>query len=201
MVDPAFAAILQPGLAVAPFSVRGGYALLATGACLLSLVFFLVVELLAPEDASLGALMVIPVAVAAWFLPLGGAATVIGLAVLIRIAAVVEGMPPVTVASEIILLLVAATALRLAGRAQLQVRAREATLKEQSQAMAASAERERIADELTQTAGRALFAATLELQAAASVMPDQPARSRVEGVVAKLDAIHADLRSAVFSRR
>lgn len=156
-------------------------------------------ELVIPSGASLGALTLVPVVVAAWLLQTRLATVVVAIALLVRIAGMLHGLDPVTAGAEVAMLIMAAAGVR--GASALLVRWRESEVARnlQSEEMAVMAARERIAADLHSREVRAIFSATLKLQAALTMPVNDAVRERVETAISELDQLTAELREDVFA--
>ena len=181
-------------------SAKGWRGVAVGGACFASLLAILLVEVLGLSGASLGSLAVLPVAAAAWLLPNRGAIAVAAVALLVRVFGVFGGLDPVTAGAEIAMLVIAAGAVRVSAELLIRWSETEADWHLRSVTQAAMTEREQIGAELHSMEMRLLFAATLKLEAALTLMTDDSARPRVQGALADLDGLLADLRREVFAR-
>jgi signal transduction histidine kinase len=177
---------------------RQGFVLASTVGIL---VVVLGAELLTPPLASLGAFAFIPVVIAGWLLPVRAASAVVGLALLVRIFGILGGVHPLTAVAETVMLVTIGFAAALAAdrfrrwnQAQLRLRAQAAEL-------AAAAERERIAQDITRSVIRTVFAVTLDLHAALSLSDEEVVQQKIQSANKKLDDEITRIRSAIFMSR
>lgn len=174
---------------------------LAFAACVFAILAVMALDQLARPLASFGALAIIPVAAAAWFLPRWNAAAVVGLGLAARMVGVLlGGVDPITALADVASLILVAVALAIARSYFKKWREAETELQAERERQAAVAERERIGAQLPSHELRVLFGLTLDLEAAASVTNDEAARRRIALVVAELDKLITDLRALVFKQ-
>jgi len=159
----------------------------------------LIGELIIPSGASLGALTLVPVVVAAWLLPNSVATVVIAIALLVRVAGVFHGLDLVTAGAEVAMLLMAAVTVRAAGGLLARWRESELARDVQSEELAVMAARERIAADLQSKEVRSIFSATLKLQAALTISGNDEVRQRVKAAISELDELTTELRQEVFA--
>jgi signal transduction histidine kinase len=184
-----------------PSSAAGWRGFLVAVACLGVLLAILGGELFTPSGGSLGALALLPVATAAWLLRRTGAIVVVAAALVIRVAGVRAGVDPLTAVAEIIMLLVAAVAIRVTAELIPRWRASLAQSQEQARILAVMTERERIGEELNSRTRQVLFTATLKLQAASSLTSNEEANARLRSALDDLDNLLSDLPREVFAPR
>jgi signal transduction histidine kinase len=160
------------------------------------------VELLLPRLITLSAFVFIPVLAAAWLLRRSPALLMLVLAVAVRFVGLVESSQhPVTVAAEILILVTIGAVTIVAADSFRKWHDAQSHLREQAADLAAAAERERIAGQLTDELSRGLFAITVDLQAAMGIVEQDAPRRRIASAMSALDAQIASLRHVVFKRR
>jgi signal transduction histidine kinase len=117
------------------------------------------------------------------------------------VAGVRAGVDPLTAVAEIIMLLVAAVAIRVTAELIPRWRASLAQSQEQARILAVMTERERIGEELNSRTRQVLFTATLKLQAASSLTSNEEANARLRSALDDLDNLLSDLPREVFAPR
>jgi signal transduction histidine kinase len=185
---------------VQPLSLGGtvaGVYLLA--ASIASVVLVTLIEVVRPGLASLGSLLFIPVLASAWLLGRREAVTVSSLALAARIAGYsVAGVDLGTAVAEVFTLAALAIVTSLAAQAIVDSRERAAQIAEHLRDMEILGERERIAMNITDTAIRRLYALSLHLQAASSILEQPALQSMLADAIAQTDQLTTDFRDQIF---
>lgn len=182
-----------------PSTWSGLRGVLLAAACTAGLLAILLLEVLSGFYVSVGALAVIPVAAAAWFLPGRGATAIVVFALLVRgLGVALGGIDALTAGVEAVVLLVVAVAVRQAGILLVRWRDSEVRLRSQVERIAVMAERQRIGSQAYENAIHALIGATLQLQSAATMIEQVVARERVAATIDELDRVIIQLRQAIL---
>jgi signal transduction histidine kinase len=158
-------------------------------------------ELVLPPLISLSAFVFIPVLVGAWLLPPRLAWPVVAVATAVRLVGLLEGgAQALTAAAEILMVVTIGAVTLLAADRVRRWQEAQTELGKQAAHVAAAAERERIAGQLTDDVTRNLFATTLDLQGAMGFVEHEVARQRIATALNRLDEQITGLRHLVFKR-
>lgn len=189
----------QPTGLLMPSSLSGARGAIFGALCGAALVAILALEILVAPHGSLGALAVVPVAAAAWFLPGRGSTFIVVLAVLVRVLGIgVGGIDPLTAGVEAIVLVIVAVTIRQAGSLLARWQDSEARLRVQAERLAVLAEQERIGAQVYESTIHTLIGATFQLQSAVAMIDQAPPRGRVQATIDELDALIVQLRQTIF---
>ena len=182
-----------------PLSLTGAPAGALTAVSVAGIALVIVLETSKPALASLGSLLFIPVLASAWFLGAHQAIAVSALAIGARfIGYSTAGVDLASAVAEVVTLVALGTVTRAAAVGLVEARARRIRAARERQALELLEQRERIARDVTDTAIRRLFAVTLQLEAASSQALDSRVTPALEGAIAELDSLTAELRTVVF---
>ncbi len=188
---------VQPTGGLMPSSFSGLRGVILTAVCCAVLLTVLVLDQV--TYVSVGALAVVPVAAAAWFLPGKRATAIVVLALIVRLFGVaLGGVGALTAGVEVVVLVVVAVTIREAGVLLLRWRDSEVRLRTQTEHLAVLAERERIGSQAYNNAIHALIGATLQLQSATTMIEQVTARERVAATIDELDRVIIQLRQAIL---
>lgn len=191
---------LRPAPEAQPLSLAGTAAgANLTALCAVGVVAVTVLESARPGLASLGSLLFIPVLLSAWLLARRDAVIVSSLAVAARIVGYsIAGVDLGTAIAEVVTLGSLAIVTTAAAQALVDGRAREARAAQHQRELELLGERERIALQLTDTAIRRLYALSLRLQAASSVLQQRELRQTLSDAIDETDRLATDFRELIF---
>ena len=186
---------------VRPLSLEGSVlGPLVTSVCIAAVAAVAVVEAVNSSSTSLGALLFLPVLLAAWLLGRNQFLAVAGLAVAARLlGARFGGVDPGTVVAEAVMLIALALSARALAVGIVEWRNAEVKLSEQARRIELLVERDRIGAAVNEAVVKQLFAMTLRLEALAARAPDPEVQAGLRAAVGDLDALTARLRPLVFA--
>ena len=167
--------------------------------CVLCVIVVTVLEAASRGLASLGSLLFVPVLVSAWLLARRDAVIVSSLAVAGRVVGyTVAGVDVGTAVAEVVTLGALAITTSIAAQALADAREREIHIAAQRREVELLEERERIAQQLTDTAIRRLYALSLRLQAMSSVIDKREVRAALGDAIDETDLLVTDFRDLIF---
>jgi signal transduction histidine kinase len=170
-----------------------------TALCAVGVVAVTLLESVKPGLASLGSLLFIPVLLSAWLLARREAIIVSSLAVAARIVGYsIAGVDLGTAIAEVVTLGSLAIMTSAAAQAFVDGRERESRVAQHERELELLGERERIALQLTDTAIRRLYALSLRLQAASSVLQQRELQGTLSDAIDETDQLATDFRELIF---